>query len=70
MIKKFENFSLPTPEMIDWYEMETRNIDETYDELELDDEYSKIQRDFLETFSEELKGLSYDEKIQIYMKFY
>ncbi len=66
----YKGDKLPNEEMINWYEMETRHIDDSYDDLEIDIEYSKIQKDFFEKFSEELSELSYFEMLDVFIKLY
>ena len=48
--------SLPTQEMIDWYERNTQYMDD-WDELDADIELDKIRQDFFDTFEEQLKGV-------------
>ncbi len=71
--EQINNFDehLPNKEMVEWYEMETKYIiDDTDDELESDIKFSKIQQNFLETFSDELSNLNYFEKLDIFVKLY
>jgi hypothetical protein len=69
--KKFNeklNNNYPTQKMIDWFHFSFNIEPEDLDGLESDMWESERQQSFFDDFSEELKDLSYDEMLDIYLK--
>jgi len=48
--------NLPTPEMIEWYQKNTKYMDD-WDELDRDVEMDRVRQDFFDTIEDELKGV-------------
>lgn len=61
-----EKNKLPTQKMLDWANYTYNQPNYTMDALELDIFYSNLRQDFLDEFSEELNGLDYHDKLEVF----
>lgn len=64
----YRGIEYPTQEMIDWFDYSFNKEPKDNDGLESDMWYSENQQSFFDEFSDELSGLSYMEKINVYQQ--